>query len=674
MDHVEKLKRTLEVSGLTQEALADRIGVSFVSINAWINGRTQPRKDALRIIDELYAELAVSSTQNTLTTFTPLQIDQLLSGSADIEIIEALREDQHLKFLQRLESIIDLSPPEQTLPAQSLLARAKKRNSKAYKTALMYPHIATWSAACLQALLTSPNKKTTHANAMHLASIAAVVAWKCGIQNFSIEVPVQNKKIALPSLGRVTLWEVDDATADKAILECHKGILAISLDTETVSLPDDLNTSTHQWEPIRTISVSEGELELHVCLDDVDPYRNFKSTLGYSTQSDRLEQLDYKTWKEHVAGAWHILAINHHEYAAGIAHCVNVLVPIQDEIRQLSAFYRHGFGAIISTIGLSPDSLALGLVEEFQRMKIHALHSFTPLHNANPDIAGYFVPSGINPLTFDNVIESFYSNASSIEFWQERLRHAFGEQRLEAAVNFSIRQSWEESLFYRLSESNKLTALGKTMVQMIHHRCTQVEEVVPLAVIDFTRGLAIDRRISFRLMNIKSHQLTIEQLCHAWNAGMTCPTNKPVPQHAEAPTTHILGWKRRRLLGEMRLSHPEKFNDILENRHYLELVLPGATLADAYVAAERFDDAFRAYQTAIEANPDDLEAWSGLALVSSRTGNVAASTLGRFPEIVADLHRNMYKTSARSEDPLHLAKWLEPLLFRMDDFAFENSL
>ncbi len=57
MDHVDKLQRIFEASGLTQEALANRLGVSFATVNAWVNGRSRPRAKALATIDETYAEL-----------------------------------------------------------------------------------------------------------------------------------------------------------------------------------------------------------------------------------------------------------------------------------------------------------------------------------------------------------------------------------------------------------------------------------------------------------------------------------------------------------------------------------------------------------------------------------------------------------------------------------------
>ncbi|HPT08583.1 MAG TPA: Fic family protein [bacterium] len=53
----EKLIIIQKTSGLTQTELATKIGVSFVAFNNWWNNKSQPHKNKLDIIDELYKEL-----------------------------------------------------------------------------------------------------------------------------------------------------------------------------------------------------------------------------------------------------------------------------------------------------------------------------------------------------------------------------------------------------------------------------------------------------------------------------------------------------------------------------------------------------------------------------------------------------------------------------------------
>lgn len=48
-----RVKQLRERLDLTQEALAESLGVSFATVNRWENGRTEPSKLAQRQIDQL---------------------------------------------------------------------------------------------------------------------------------------------------------------------------------------------------------------------------------------------------------------------------------------------------------------------------------------------------------------------------------------------------------------------------------------------------------------------------------------------------------------------------------------------------------------------------------------------------------------------------------------------
>ena len=50
----DKLKIIRSLSGLTQEKLAEKLGVSFATLNSWINGKSKPRRGAEKNINNLY--------------------------------------------------------------------------------------------------------------------------------------------------------------------------------------------------------------------------------------------------------------------------------------------------------------------------------------------------------------------------------------------------------------------------------------------------------------------------------------------------------------------------------------------------------------------------------------------------------------------------------------------
>src|SRR3989344_1848376 len=58
MTIIQKLQVIQKISGLKQEQLAVRLGVTFAALNRWINGKATPRPKAQEKIDELYKELS----------------------------------------------------------------------------------------------------------------------------------------------------------------------------------------------------------------------------------------------------------------------------------------------------------------------------------------------------------------------------------------------------------------------------------------------------------------------------------------------------------------------------------------------------------------------------------------------------------------------------------------
>lgn len=54
MTHSEMLKEIIKSSHWTQEQLSAKLGVSFATVNSWLNGRTKPQKSLMADIERLY--------------------------------------------------------------------------------------------------------------------------------------------------------------------------------------------------------------------------------------------------------------------------------------------------------------------------------------------------------------------------------------------------------------------------------------------------------------------------------------------------------------------------------------------------------------------------------------------------------------------------------------------
>lgn len=69
-ESVRLLKGIMKTSGWTQEQVAEKLDVSFQTMNAWINGRTKPRRAMIEKIRKLY--LAQDVTRDTEPTYVTI--------------------------------------------------------------------------------------------------------------------------------------------------------------------------------------------------------------------------------------------------------------------------------------------------------------------------------------------------------------------------------------------------------------------------------------------------------------------------------------------------------------------------------------------------------------------------------------------------------------------------
>lgn len=67
---VKLLRGIMRTSGWTQEQVATKLGVSFATMNSWVNGRSRPRKSMMGAIRRLY--LAQDITKDTMPTYVTL--------------------------------------------------------------------------------------------------------------------------------------------------------------------------------------------------------------------------------------------------------------------------------------------------------------------------------------------------------------------------------------------------------------------------------------------------------------------------------------------------------------------------------------------------------------------------------------------------------------------------
>ena len=64
-NYSEKLQKILKASGWSQESLASKLETSFVTLNSWVNSKSEPRDQAKQKIDLVYTEVLGADSVDT---------------------------------------------------------------------------------------------------------------------------------------------------------------------------------------------------------------------------------------------------------------------------------------------------------------------------------------------------------------------------------------------------------------------------------------------------------------------------------------------------------------------------------------------------------------------------------------------------------------------------------
>ena len=94
-DYAQSIKRLRVEIGLTQQALADRLGVSYVTVNRWENSKTKPSKLYWAQLRQLAGSVAEESAAYGKSEPKPPAV---LDFTAQAEVVKVLAEGERLSF------------------------------------------------------------------------------------------------------------------------------------------------------------------------------------------------------------------------------------------------------------------------------------------------------------------------------------------------------------------------------------------------------------------------------------------------------------------------------------------------------------------------------------------------------------------------------------------------
>jgi HEXXH motif-containing protein len=524
--------------------------------------------------------------------------------------------------------------------AGRLLTDVQRSARCAADEVLLQPHVGAWAARSLRELLVSGSLAATHLG--HLGAITAAAALRAGVAG-EVSVYAQDGGVVLPTYGRVRtpirrgwcrLRTAGDGTGVA---------LAAGDGTCTVRLGP---APTAAWTPFRRLEASAGGLAFDVVLDDLDPYRDCADL----PVAGRLDDVTVERWHGVLNDGWALLVRDHRPLAEAVATAVVSLVPLErsPDAPGLSGTCFEAIGAVAMTEPRSAVNLALALSHEVQHTKLSALLDLVPLVRPR---AGelFYAPWRKDPRPVAGLMQGTYAWLGLADFWHTRRRRTGSRGGLtDFELALAVRQARQGA--DSLNESGRVTSAGRRFVDGMRRRLADIART-PVSV--RARRLAelarLDHAVSWRLRNRHPAPDTVAAWASAWLASQACPWAAVSPRTVSDGGGPLPSDRRLELLRQ-RFTDPSGWRAEAEER--------GDHPGDVALAAGQRHQAVNSCRRRLDQDPDDLSAWTGLAVASAPDTTPASWALTTHPELMAALHREIRSRSGSAPDPERLADWV----------------
>jgi HEXXH motif-containing protein len=571
----------------------------------------------------------------------------LAHGRADARVMGLLRAGRQSKQTLLIRAILDAARPFRRAAAAAglddavaLIDEVQQRSPAAAAEVIGYPLVGAWAAQCLRRLRRGGTQLDAGTplwvELAHLAAVAAAAAIRGGIA-VAMPVPMRRGAVTLPTLGQARL--ASDAEWGMAAVRGRAGGYTIEGHGGTVAVPPDPDQQTTGWQAVRRLAFTERGIALTVWLDDVDPYRR-----GHGVATERLDDRALESWRSQLAQAWAMLVEDHPERVAELASGPITVVPLAETTRapHVSATTRDAVGAMALT--LPPDSLTMSqsLVHEVQHSKLGALLDLVELYDTD-ERRRFYSPWRPDPRPIGGLLQGGYAFLAVATFWlryADRDRDAVAQRvaeyelaRTSAQVRIAVRD---------LADSGALTEPGTRFVAGLREA---VDALASRPVADDTARLARlvrdDHRLSWRLRNLRVEPETLAALAEAWHDSAARPPGHPPPRLAAGgPPTYV--GQPRHALAMQALGEPHAIG----------------TGPDAALVTGDYEAAARGFLVGLDAEPERLDHWTGLALARMQSGPPdLARIYATEPETLVALYERLLRDGAAvTPDPL--AGWL----------------
>lgn len=379
--------------------------------------------------------------------------DRLAEGRPDPDAIYALANAQISRRLLLIKYVL------QAWPAGSVargvidtLVEAQKRDPAVVTGLLAEPHTGAWATQTARRIRGSKGfEQPLDAESAYLGALAAAAAARTGVE---VELTVHSRRglAAIPSLGAARLPVPDHAAVQVTVVDGGLRILGPGLNVE---VPDDPDTNTPGWLPLRRLSAQADGHRLTVALDDVDPFRDSY----HIAAADRLSESEARRWNELLEGAWRLLVSRAPGHAGELRAGLRTMVPLAAGSGPArSATVRDAFGSFGLTAPNSSVELAIAMVHEFQHSKLSALLDLVRLHEPSGP-AVYYAPWRTDPRPLGGLFQGVYAFLAIADLW--RALREDPQLRTDAERGLATTREQVRAGLAELVRSGKLTPAGE---------------------------------------------------------------------------------------------------------------------------------------------------------------------------------------------------------------------
>jgi hypothetical protein len=356
-------------------------------------------------------------------------------------------------------------------------------------------------------------------------------------------------------------------------------------------------------------------------------------------------------WRHRIQAAWELL-VRHHGWAAGpVAAGVDVIVPLMPRSALDSATSPAAFGAIATSLPLSPASMAETLVHEFQHIKLCGLMDMLPLIEASVE-RGY-APWREDPRPMGGILQGVYAFTGIVRFWDvQRSLETEPAGVLRANVLYERWRSVIEPVARTLAESGFLTPAGVRFITVLR-KCGRSQGPRPVSAEskEIAREVALDDWLTWQLRHVALDAAEVASLAAAYQRGEPLAGRVLPKARIEDDIREIDSLLRGRLLS-MRYQEPQRY------RQLCSAGIIGLSAADTLLVRGDASAAAEAYRVQLAAEPDPV-AWIGLTLATHRLADnsLSRALTTRLP-LLFEMHAYLVGQGIHA-DPLDLAAWFE---------------